>query len=211
MSLKFYISFFIAFSFFTYSFGQNTASLDSIEHAEREKYALGIKNELEKLPGLSVLKEEHSPRKATFYSAILPGLGQAYNKRYWKIPIIYAGMGSIVYFIKWNDDRYQLYRRGLFAEIDGDPATQKPPGLERFNERTLRRAADFYRRNKELNMVLLALVYALNIVDAHIDAHLIGFDLTDDLSLQVKPHLGPMDNFGNNYNAGLSLSLKIKK
>lgn len=208
MSLKFYISFFIACLFFTYSFGQNTVPSDSIENAEREKYAQELKSDLEKLPDLSSIKPEHSPRKATFYSAILPGLGQAYNKKYWKIPIIYAGMGSIAYFIKWNNDRYQLYRRALFAEIDGDPATENP--LPHLKDQTLRRGADFYRRNKELNMILLALVYALNIVDAHIDAHLIGFDLNDDLSLQVKPHLAPMD-LGNNYNAGISLSLKFKK
>ncbi len=128
----------------------------------------------------------HSPRKATIYSAVLPGLGQVYNKKYWKVPVIYLGFGTIAYFINWNNDNYQLFRRGYFDLIDDDPETQGYLEIEavkrnnydlnnptHFNNlRTaLMRQKDYFRRNRDLLFIGMVGFYGLNIIDASVDAH----------------------------------------
>jgi hypothetical protein len=207
MHLRIYISFLFLIFSISIAYSQDNPAVDSIR-VRNEKLQKEIYTELEKLT-LSA-PEDHSPRKATIYSAILPGLGQAYNKRYWKIPIIYAGLGTIAYFAKWNNDRYKLYKHALFARVDGDPDTVSPLP-DRISTDAIRRGAEFYRRNKELNIIVFAAVWGLNVLDAHIDAHLIGFDLSEDIALQVKPHVGQTDFSAKSINAGLSISLKFKK
>jgi hypothetical protein len=149
-------------------------------------------------------KVEHSPRKATIYSAVLPGLGQAYNKKYWKIPLVYAGFGAIGYFIKWNNDNYQLFRIGYIHLTDTIPETQDYLKIEavrrnnydlenpnQFNnlKTALSRQQDYYRRNRDLLIISMVAFYGLNIIDASVDAHLFDFDISDDLSLNWQPSM----------------------
>lgn len=145
-------------------------------------------------------EEVHSPRKATIYSALLPGLGQAYNKKYWKIPIIYAGFGVIGYFIDWNNDNYQLYKLAYSHLTDKDSTTNafleleaaqyydlsNPSRFENFKN-GLSRQQDYFRRNRDLLIISLLGFYGLNIIDASVDAHLFNFDISEDLSMRWEP------------------------
>jgi len=145
------------------------------------------------------------PKKAALYSAVLPGLGQAYNKKYWKIPLIYGGFFALGYYIDWNNDNYNLYRSALFSIIDGNDDTVNPfPG---FSESQLRQITDEFKRNRDMLVILTGVLYALNIIDAHVDAHLKEFDINEDLALSLKP---ANITAGAVTGTGLSLSLKIK-
>lgn len=154
-------------------------------------------------------EEIHSPRKATMYSAILPGLGQAYNKKYWKIPLIYIGFGTIGYFINWNNENYQLFRVGYQHLTDGNPETQdylKIEAVRRLNydvdnptdfnnlKDALSRRQDYYRRNRDLLIISFVGFYGLNIIDASVDAHLFDFDIGDDLTMNWQPSMIQFDN-----------------
>jgi len=151
----------------------------------------------------------HSPRKATIYSAILPGLGQAYNKKYWKIPLIYAGFGTIGYFINWNNENYQLFRQGYDHLTDDNPETQdylKIEAVRRNNydvdnpthynnlKTALQRQQDYFRRNRDLLIISFVGFYGLNIIDASVDAHLFDFDISDDLSMNWQPSMIQINN-----------------
>lgn len=128
---------------------------------------------------------ENRPNTAALYSAALPGLGQAYNKKYWKIPIIYGGGLVIGYFLNYNNQLYKQYRDGYIALIDEDPRTL--PFDESLSETTYQRALDYYRRNRDLLMIGGVILYILNIVDAHVDAHLQLFTIDEDISLNLEP------------------------
>lgn len=151
----------------------------------------------------TVEKPKHSPRKATIYSAILPGLGQIYNKKYWKVPLVYIGFGAFGYFIDWNNDQYVLYRQAYSDIVDNDPNTNSFVDLnfegrwnledrgqrQQFTD-ALKRATDVTRRNRDLVIISTAAFYALNIIDASVDAHLFDFDISDDLTFKWIP--GPI-------------------
>ncbi|WP_206611038.1 DUF5683 domain-containing protein [Mariniphaga sediminis] len=164
---------------------------------------------VKKLPPVEEEEKVHSPRKATIYSAILPGLGQAYNKKYWKIPIIYIGFGAIGYFIDWNNENYQLFRTGYRHLTDDDPETQDYLKIEavrrnnydlnnptQFNnlKTALSKQQDYYRRNRDLLFISIVGFYGLNIIDASVDAHLFDFDIGDDLTMNWQPSMLNIDN-----------------
>ena len=148
---------------------------------------------------------EHDPTKAALFSAAIPGLGQAYNKKYWKIPIVWAGLGAFGYFIIWNNDQYQYYRRNLIYEIEQDPDYPNDSGL---NQSTLKSARDQYRRNRDQLVLYGILFYMVQIVDAHVDAHLIEFDVNQDLSVRFEPGYIPLDTGGSQF--GMSFKFKFK-
>jgi hypothetical protein len=125
-----------------------------------------------------------SPRKASMMSAILPGLGQAYNRKYWKIPVLYAGIGGFAYLFKVNNDEYNFYRKNLIAEYDDDPATLNTSYL---SGDQLQSQKTHYRRLRDLAVLGIGALYILNIIDANVDAHLKTFDVSDDLSVAVSP------------------------
>lgn len=164
-------------------------------------------------------KEVHSPRKATIYSAILPGLGQAYNKKYWKIPVIYAGFGAIVYYIDWNNDNYNFNKTAYQHLVDSDPETNdfekieaiqyydlnNPTHFNNFKD-GLKKRQDFYRRNRDLLIIGMVAFYGLNVVDASVDAHLFDFDISDDLTMQWQPS---MLNFNNNIIYGVNIRFNL--
>lgn len=139
-------------------------------------------------------KITHSPKKAAILSAALPGLGQIYNRKYWKVPIIYAGLGTLGYLITFNNSQYRLYRNAYLAKIDDDPLTidQYPFAsadglLQQLNQ---------YRRTRDILIAGAVIVYALNIIDASVDAHLFEFDVSDDLTLRIEPNFLPNFTYG---------------
>ncbi|MEZ5023660.1 MAG: DUF5683 domain-containing protein [Chitinophagales bacterium] len=129
--------------------------------------------------------DDRPGRKAAFYSLALPGLGQAYNRKYWKIPIVYGAIGTTLYFTVSNSQKLKQYNTALSAELRGE--THQFSGI--LTEAQITRSRNFYRKNTELSALLTALFWGLNIVDAVVDAHLFKFDISDDLSFQWYPDL----------------------
>lgn len=145
-----------------------------------------------------------APARAAFYSAVLPGLGQAYNGKYWKIPIAYAGLGVGIYFYLNNDKEYNRYRSIYKRRIAGFRDDEFiVDGQERVTDEGLIRAQRFYQRNKELSLLITVGIYALNIIDANVDAHLQQFNVSEDLSL--KPAVN-FDQYTGKTGYGLSLN-----
>ena len=143
-----------------------------------------------------------APSKAAFYSAVLPGLGQIYNKKYWKVPLVYAAIGVPVYFFIKNDSDLELYRNAYKRRLAGfndDPFPQ-------VSRDGLVRAQQKLRRNKELSLLLAIGAYALNIVDANVDAHLLQFNVDEDLSL--RPHF-KYNDMEDNTQLGITLNFKF--
>ena len=129
--------------------------------------------------------KKHSPKKATIMSAVLPGSGQFYNKKYWKIPVIYVGFGTLVYFISANQKQYNNYKQAYKYRVDNDPATVD--NYLQYSAEGLLQAKNYYRRNLEISYIFTSVLYMLNVVDATVDAHLFDFDISNDLSLKIQP------------------------
>ncbi len=155
--------------------------------------------------------EYHSAKKATIYSAILPGLGQAYNKKYWKIPIIYAGFGALIYFINSNGKEYRKFREAYNIVATNDTLNyDNNEYVVKYdaNLNQLEEGRNYYRRNLELNYILTGLLYILNIVDASVDANLYNFDVSEDLSIRFDP-IRSQDVFRPEPSMGLTLKYKF--
>ena len=136
-----------------------------------------------KRDSLSIL---HSPTKATILSAVLPGAGQYYNKKYWKIPVIYAGFTALGYFVVTNNEDYKIYKKAYKYRLDGDESTSDEfVGI--YTDEDLSTLKNYYRRNRDLSVIGMAILYVLNVVDASVDAHLFYFDVNEELSLRVSP------------------------
>jgi hypothetical protein len=150
-------------------------------------------------------RERHSPRKASILSAALPGAGQVYNRKYWKVPIVYAGLGASLWFIRENQTQYRRYRDAYLALVDGDPNTvDEFEG--RFSPEQVRDVLDTYQRWRDLSYIALGAVYVLQIVDASVDAHFVRFNVSPDLS----GSLGPSPTLLALGTPGLSLRLSIR-
>lgn len=147
--------------------------------------------------------DDRPGRKAAFYSLALPGLGQAYNRKYWKLPIVYGAIGTTLYFTVSNSQKLKQYNTALSAELRGE--THQFSGI--LTETQITRSRNFYRKNTELSALLTALFWGLNIVDAVVDAHLFKFDISDDLSFQWHPDLLTGNN---NVIPSIHLSLQFK-
>ena len=156
---------------------------------------------------LSVLGQEkieiHSAKKASIYSAILPGSGQVYNKKYWKTPIRYLGIGTALYAAKWNQNEYLHYRKAFEYRTDNNDNTIDEYE-DRYTETNLITIKNYYRKNRDLSYIVAAGIYLLNIIDASVDAHLFNFQINDDLSFNIQPQLMGI----HNQNA-LAISLKL--
>ena len=148
-----------------------------------------------------------APAKAAFYSAILPGLGQAYNGSYWKIPIAYGGLGTGVYFYLKNDKEYDRFRDAYKNRLNGKADEFNGKGDAPFvrTERLID-AQEFYQKNKEISILVTVGVYVLNIIDANVEAHLRQFNVDEDLSF--KPSFD-FNQLTGKSNYGLSLNYKF--
>lgn len=156
-----------------------------------------------------------APSKAAFYSAVLPGLGQIYNKRYWKVPIVWGAIGTGVYVYLYNDDLYDRFRTAFkrrkagftddeFYDLNkNDDFIPSSPDL---SDEALQDAQERYQRDRDLALVITIALYALNIIDANVDAHLKQYNVNEDLSLKFQPYLEPHPiNNGVNYGLGLAI------
>lgn len=133
-----------------------------------------------------VLKPKHSPKKAALLSAVLPGAGQVYNRKYWKLPIVYAGLGGLGTWIGLNAKNSKGYTNAYKLQLDDDPNTIGSfKGISDENQLSVKR--DQAKRSLDLSIILTSVFYALNIVDAAVDAHLFEYSITDDLSVKIMP------------------------
>lgn len=157
------------------------------------------------------IKPYHSPKLAAGLSAIIPGAGQVYNRKYWKLPIIYAGAGGLIYLFNANQTKYTEYRKAYRYRMDKDETTIDPY-VGRYSDENLLTLENYYQRYRDLAIIGGVFLYTLNVIDAAVDAHLFTFDVSDDLSLRITPWI---------YNdialtkqkpiTGLSFNLSLKK
>ncbi len=154
-----------------------------------------------------VEKVERSPKKASIYAALFPGLGQIYNRKYWKLPIVYGGYAGLIYVLGWNNNNYKDFFQGYrIVASQSSAAGLKPedrlfldnliknPSISLDNPSTytyisaqLKSGKDFYRRNRDLTIIAIAALHVLSIIDASVDANLFDFDISDDISMRIEP------------------------
>lgn len=156
----------------------------------------------------SVMEKMHSPTRATLMSMCLPGLGQIYNKKYWKVPIIYAGFGVMAYFIYTNTDEYLNYKCAYIESSYGNMNGNYSNLVQRYSKDELLSAREYYRRNLEISILLTAVWYALNILDATVDAHLYSYNISEKLTLKIEPAIQPATLY-TKQTGGLKLCLKF--
>ena len=156
----------------------------------------------------SVLEKRHSPTKASIMSALLPGLGQIYNKKYWKVPIIYAGFGLMTYFIITNTDEYMNFKCAYIEKTNGTSNGNYKYLTDRYTAEELQSGREYYRRNLEISILITSVWYILNIIDATVDAHLFTYNISKDLSLKVDPVILERVN-NRNFSSGIRLSLRF--
>jgi hypothetical protein len=178
------------------SFAQTDTTKAEIE-VERGR----IEGDVQKVTDTS-LEKPHSPKKATLMSVALPGLGQIYNKKYWKVPIIYGGFAAAGWYLNDNIKQINLYKDAFIAETDGDPNTENGTG---FTTPQLEDLISQYKTWRDLSYIAIAAIYVLNIIDANVDAHLFYFDVGEDLTMNIQPYVTP----SLRPVAGLTLSLKL--
>lgn len=144
-----------------------------------------------------------APSKAAFYSAILPGLGQAYNKKYWKIPIVYGGLATGMYFYLDNNKKYHEFRDIYKRRLEGF-TDDKYYGI--YSDNVLINAQRTFQRNRNVSLFVTIGIYVLNIIDANVDAHLIQFNVNDNLSLRPELYQNEIDY---RQNVGLTLNYRF--
>lgn len=146
------------------------------------------------------------PARASLFSAMIPGLGQFYNGDYWKIPIVYAGLIATGYFITSNNQQFKRYKMMYYETSDPESAL-----YEKFNPETMKYYKDTYRRFRDYSILAGIAVYALNIIDANVFAHLQDFDVSDDLSASFTPGIVmPLNpNYAINMNPAVGFHLNV--
>jgi len=145
-------------------------------------------------------------RKATIMSALVPGLGQIYNKKYWKVPIIYAGLGGFGYMFYENNIKYKYYRSALLLSVDNGGFAV----ADNINYSTedLQKLKLNYKKYRDFAVMGIGIFYLLNLIDANVDAHLKTFDVSDNLSMNINPW--QTISSGGRWAAGLSIKLNFK-
>ncbi len=150
---------------------------------------------------VKAITKKHSPRKAALMSTFCPGLGQVYNKKYWKVPVIYVGFAALAYSINFNQTRYKTYLNDLKDSYDGTYTGA-------YHQDQLNTLQHYYHRYRDLSVIGAAALYLLNVVDANVDAHLFTFDVSEDLSFKIHPAV-INTAYVNHYSYGLSLTIKL--
>ncbi len=147
----------------------------------------------------------HSPKKALIMAAVLPGSGQAYNRKYWKMPIVYTGYAAAGYFLYLNQKSYKDSKRNYIFEIDGIDSTVNQSGKSKAE---LLSDIDSYRRYRDISALALLAWHGLTIIDANVDAHFFDWDVNEDLSLYLRPRALWLGRQG--LGAGISMIVKLK-
>lgn len=161
-----------------------------------------------------------NPKKALWLAIALPGAGQIYNRKYWKLPIFYGGIAGCVYAITWNNQQYRDYQRGYLDLMDDDPNTQSYNSFlhlgtkiteenKSYYQNVFKKRKDKFRRWRDLSIFAAVAVYALSVIDAYVDASLSDFDISDNLSLHIAPAILNDNSFTSNRNPFKSLAVGI--
>ena len=163
------------------------------------------------------------PKRVLWLALVIPGGGQIYNRKYWKLPLIYGGFMGCIYAMSWNNSMYKDYSQAYLDLTDNDPNTQSyndflhlgttitPANVERYKD-IFKKRKDKYRRWRDLSFFVMLGVYALSVIDAYVDAELSVFDISKDLSLKVEPTIinnGSSKNMLDNSSVGLQCSLNF--
>lgn len=169
----------------------------------------------QKLPFDSIKSEDtlnvkvikpHSPTKATLMSAAVPGLGQIYNKKYWKTPIIWAGIGTSLYFGISNQRSFKKFKTAYIQRTDNDPSTIDQYA-DQLTDNGILLNMDYHQKNRDLSFIIAGVLYLLNIVDATVDAHLFNFPKNDNLSFNLQPSFDVTAD--NQITQGFKLVIKL--
>lgn len=171
--------------------------------------SIGQKSKLDSLVADTLkikVDKPHSPTKATILSAVIPGAGQVYNKKYWKVPIVYGAIGTSLYFAISNHKYFNDFKQAYLYRIDGDPNTVDEY-VDVLSEAGLESNMEYHRRNRDLSYVFTGLFYVLNIVDAAVDAHLFNFPKNDKLSFNLQPTFNYTAN--NQMTKGFTLVISL--
>jgi hypothetical protein len=202
------IKFLSRFSFISFSLFLLSSSICSAQQAD----TLKAKDSIPAATVDSLIKAQHSPRKAAIRSAIIPGWGQAYNKKYWKIPIVYAALGITGYIFIDNIKTYKDLKFSYAAKYkasvppyDSTDYFKIEPRYKPISLESLRAGRNQFRQYIDYSAVFFIVFWGLNVVDALVDAHLKAFDISPDLSMKIKPVYNPLANSG-----GLSLVFNFK-
>ncbi|HNM24943.1 MAG TPA: DUF5683 domain-containing protein [Saprospiraceae bacterium] len=150
-------------------------------------------------------KKYPDPRKAALLSVVLPGAGQMYNRKWWKLPIVYAGLGGLTWLEIRNANNYREARDNYKWLVDGDPNTNVIPDYEGVDATSLKNYRDVLRRYLEQSSLILGLAYLLTATDAYVDAHLSRFDVSEDLSMKVIPSTQSTYGMGLAFGVGVQL------
>ena len=148
---------------------------------------------------------KHSPKLAGYLSLVLPGLGQAYNRKYWKIPIIYVGLGALTYLSIDNHRNYVKYRDAYIARINNVEGSEDIFPL--YSTENIRVYKNAYWKDRDYMIIMTVVFYSLNILDAIVDAHFFSYDISDDLSFRLQPSFEPTIGINSGTTAGLGISL----
>lgn len=217
----------------------STYAADSLANEEQRKVVMEVVEEgaipisaevVQEAPTTSnqEIKREHrlridkgafmpDPKRATWYSIVCPGLGQIYNRSYWKLPIVYGGMLACTYLISWNGRMYNDYRNAYHDIIDSDPKTNSYlslypsyDGSQTWLTNTLKSKTNNYRRSRDMSIFAMVLLYMVTAVDAFVDAHLYDFTVSNDLSLRVEPVINGFDTGEGFKNRSFGMQCSIK-
>lgn len=172
---------------------------------EKTDKPVGIEQDSLKAARKQEFRQTRNPKTAVRRSLVLPGWGQAYNHRYWKIPIVYAGFATTTYFIIDQNKQFQIYKDAVKCKSYGTCVDEFPDD----DITTLIDYREYYRRNRDLSVIITGLWYTLQAVDAYIDAHMMGFDVSDDLTLNLGPMLMFDPNRGPTLSSGLTLNFTL--
>ncbi len=193
----------------------DTLSVDTLQNAIQTQSGLSADSSRvsKKRSGIEVSDRirnfKPEPYKATWLAVVIPGAGQIYNRKYWKLPIVYGGFMGCLYAYNWNNQMYSDYRQAFLDIMDADPNTKSyetffPSGYdyqrnEQYLKDLFKKRKDRYRRWRDLSIFACVGVYLVSIVDAYVDAHLSSFDISEDINLSIHPEMINSSASTNNY------------
>ncbi|MDC6470812.1 DUF5683 domain-containing protein [Flavobacteriales bacterium] len=163
------------------------------------------------------LKKNKFSFKSTLFSSVIPGSGQVHNniirsnttknRLWWKLPLIYGGLGTTLYLINFNNQEFNSIKNERLNRIDGN----SPIYYAQYSENQLKEIQDEYRRLRDLSVISLIGIYFLQVIDANVESHLFLFDISDNLTFRVKPSYQINNYYKNSFSTQFSLNIKIKK
>jgi hypothetical protein len=193
----------------------DSLSVDTLQQAHQAQSGLSADSSRvsKKRSGIEVSDRirnfKPEPYKATWLAVVIPGAGQIYNRKYWKLPIVYGGFMGCLYAYNWNNQMYSDYRQAFLDIMDADPNTKNyetffPSGYdyqrnEQYLKDLFKKRKDRYRRWRDLSIFACVGVYIVSIVDAYVDAHLSSFDISEDINLSIHPDMINSSASTNNY------------